>query len=84
MIIPTAIATRPAGIPLGYRKPPNQLTMMTAKQVSPITGVIYISSAGRMEMKVIDTPASVPSSAARGVMRRTIGATKPPIIRMKL
>ena len=37
-----------------------------------------------MEMKVIDTPASVPSRAARGVILRTIGAMKPPIIRMKL
>ena len=37
-----------------------------------------------MDMKVIDTPANVPSRAARGVMRRTIGAMKPPIIRMKL
>ena len=26
--------------------------------VRPITGVMYISSAGRMEMKVIDTPAN--------------------------
>ncbi len=84
MIIPTAIATKPAGMPFGYLKPPNQLTMMTAKQVRPITGVMYISSAGRMEMKVIDTPASVPSSAARGVIRRIKGAMKPPAIRMKL
>jgi hypothetical protein len=56
---------------LGYLKPPNQLTMMMAKQVSPMTGVMYISSAGRIEMKVMDTPASVPSSAARGVILRT-------------
>ena len=71
-------------MPFGYLKPPSQLTMMMAKQVSPITGVMYISSAGRIEMKVIDTPASVPSSAARGVILRMIGAMKPPIIRMKL
>ena len=57
---------------------------MMAKQIRPITGVWYISSAGRMAMKVIDTPASVPSSAARGVIMRTQGAMKPPIIRMKL
>ena len=43
---------------------------MIAKQVKPMTGVIYISSAGRMEMKVMETPASVPSSAARGVILR--------------
>ena len=35
-------------------------------------------------MKVIDTPASVPSSAARGVILRMTGATKPPIISTKL
>ena len=58
--------------------------MMTAKQVSPITGVMYICNAGRIEMNVIDTPASVPSNAARGVILRTIGAMNPPIIRMKL
>ena len=43
---------------------------MMAKQTRPISGVMNISSAGRIEMKVIETPASVPSSAARGVMRR--------------
>ncbi len=45
---------------------------------------MYISSAGRIEMKVTDTPASVPSSAARGVIFRMIGAMNPPIIRIKL
>lgn len=43
-----------------------------------------ISSAGRMAMKVTDTPASVPSSAARGVMRRIQGAAKAPAISTKL
>ncbi len=70
MIMPTAMATRPAGMPFGYLTPPNQLTMMMAKQVSPMIGVMYISSAGRMEMNVTETPASVPSSAARGVILR--------------
>ena len=68
--MPTAIATRPAGMPFGYLTPPNQLTRMMAKQIRPITGVMNISSAGRIEMKVIETPASVPSSAARGVILR--------------
>jgi hypothetical protein len=68
--MPTAMATRPAGMPFGYRTPPNQLAMMMAKQVRPITGVMNISSAGRIEMKVTDTPASVPSRAARGVIIR--------------
>jgi hypothetical protein len=67
---PAAMATRPAGIPLGYFTPPNQLTMMMAKHVRPMTGVMNISSAGRMEMKAIDTPASVPKRAARGVILR--------------
>ena len=57
---------------------------MIAKQTMPITGVRYISCAGRIEMNAIDTPASVPSSAARGVMRRTNGAMKPPAISTKL
>jgi hypothetical protein len=43
---------------------------MIAKQTMPIRGVMNISSAGRIEMNAIDTPASVPSNAARGVMRR--------------
>ena len=33
---------------------------------------------------MIETPASVPSSAARGVILRMNGAMKPPIIRIKL
>ena len=57
---------------------------MIAKQTMPITGVMNISSAGRIEMKVIDTPASVPSSAARGVILRMSGAMKPPTISTKL
>ena len=51
--------------------PPNQLAMMMAKQVMPMTGVRYISKAGFIEMKAMDTPASVPSRAARGVILRT-------------
>jgi hypothetical protein len=57
---------------------------MIARQVSPITGVMNISKAGRIEMNAMDTPASVPSNAARGVILRTTGAMKPPTIRMKL
>jgi hypothetical protein len=53
-------------MPFGYLTPPNQLTVMMAKQVRPITGVMYISSTGRIEMKVTETPAKVPSRAARG------------------
>ena len=57
---------------------------MMAKQTRPICGVMYISSAGRIAMKVTETPASVPSKAARGVIFRIYGAINPPIIRMKL
>ena len=78
------IRSSPAGMPLGQRRPPNHETRMIAKAVRPIAGVRIISSAGRMAMNVTDTPASVPSSAARGVTRRTNGAAKPPTIRMKL
>ncbi len=57
---------------------------MMVKQTSPITGVMNISSAGRIEMNEIETPASVPSSAARGVILRMMGATKPPAMSTKL
>ena len=70
MTVPTAIATRPPGTPPKYRTPPNQLARMTAKQTTPITGVVNICAAGLMEMKVIEMPASEPSSAARGVILR--------------
>ncbi len=50
----------------------------------PMSGVMYTSSAGRIAMNVTETPASVPSSAARGVILRIAGATKPPIISRKL
>src|SRR6516165_4638941 len=43
MSMPAAIATRPAGIPLRYFTPPNQLTRMMAKQISPICGVMYMT-----------------------------------------
>jgi len=57
---------------------------MIAKQVKPTTGVMNISKAGFIEIKVTDTPASVPSSAARGVILRMTGAMKPPIMSTKL
>ena len=56
-----------------------------AKQTMPMTGVMNISQRRRAsEMKVIETPASVPSSAARGVILRMNGPTKPPTISTKL
>ena len=53
-------------MPVGYFTPPNQLTRMMAKQTMPMIGVMNMSNAGFIEMKVMETPASVPSSAARG------------------
>ena len=44
------------------------------KHTSPINGVMNICSAGAIEMNVMETPARVPSSAARGVILRMIGA----------
>ena len=55
-----------------------------AKQVIPIAGVMNISRAGFMEIKVTETPASVPSRAARGVIFRTMGAMNPPAMSTKL
>ena len=53
---------------------------MMARTGSPIQATSHIWAAGRMEMKVIEMPASVPSMAARGVILRTYGPTKAPII----
>jgi len=39
---------------------------MMAKQVSPMTGVMYISSAGRMAMKVTETRRAAEQRGARG------------------
>jgi hypothetical protein len=71
--VPAAMATSPAGMP-PYFTPPNQLTRMMAKLTTPTMGVMNISSAGFMEMKVMATPARAPRSAALGVIRRTRGA----------
>ncbi len=57
---------------------------MIAKHGIATTGVMNISSAGRIEMNAIDTPARVPRSAARGVTLRMKGARNPPAMRTKL
>jgi len=57
---------------------------MIAKQVTPISGVMNISCAGRIEINAIETPASVPRRAARGVIFRMMGAINPPAINTKL
>ena len=48
-------------------------------ETKAIHGTSHIWKAGRMAMKVIDMPASVPSIAARGVNLRMVGPTKAPI-----
>ena len=53
---------------------------MIARTGSPIQATSHIWAAGRIEMKVIEMPASVPSIAARGVILRTYGPTKAPIM----
>ena len=53
-------------------------------KAAPDGYTIGICSAGAIEMKVTETPASVPSKAARGVILRITGPMKPPIIRTKL
>ena len=84
MAVPAAMARVPPAnaAPVAHAAEPAR--GMIAKHTMPITGVMYISSAGRIEMKAMDTPASVPRSAARGVILRTIGAMKPPSISTKL
>ena len=49
-----------------------------AKQTKPIQGTSHIWNAGRIEMKAMEMPASVPSIAARGVILRIHGPTKQP------
>ena len=57
---------------------------MIAKQMIPMTGVSNTCRPGRIEMKVMEMPASEPRSAARGVILRIAGPMKPPIIKTKL
>ena len=80
MDVPTRIATRPAGSLNGNLTPANQPPKTIASPINPMNGVIKICCAGRKAINAIETPASVPSSAARGVNRRIYGATNAPLI----
>ena len=53
---------------------------MMASTGRPIQAASHICAAGRIEMNVIEMPASVPSMAARGVSLRMYGPTNAPII----
>src|SRR5215471_6761556 len=55
-----------------------------AKQMMPISCVVNKDSAGRIEINVIETNASVPSRAACGVICRMNGAMNPQDINTKL
>ena len=52
--------------------------MISASTGSAIHAASHICAAGRIEMNVIEMPASVPSSAARGVNLRMYGPTNAP------
>ena len=68
--VPTSRAARPTGMPKGsFRLVKNPIRMITSTG-SAIQAVSHIWAAGRIEMKVSEMPARVPSMAARGVNRR--------------
>ncbi len=52
--------------------------MIAASTGRAIQSASHICAAGRIEMKVIEMPARVPSRAAPGVRRRMIGPTNAP------
>jgi hypothetical protein len=53
--------------------------MMSASTGSATHAASHICAAGRIEMNVIEIPARVPSSAARGVSLRMAGPTNAPM-----
>ena len=76
---PTSSAARPTGKLPGSRTPATKPAMMTMNTGSAIHSAPHICAAGRIEMNVIEMPASVPSIAARGVRWRIAGPTNAPI-----
>src|SRR4051812_46256886 len=71
---PATMAARPPGIPNGRRTFAVQLIRMTANATNATNGMgSHIWNAGRIEMNVMEMPASVPSIAARGVNLRMYG-----------
>ena len=71
-------AARPPGRLKGMRTLATHDNRMMAKHTRPIHGVSHIWKAGRRAMNVMDTPARVPSMAARGVYLRMVGPMKAP------
>ena len=77
--VPTSSAASPTGKLPGSRMPAKKPMRMMARTGKAIQAASHICAAGRIEMKAIEMPASVPSSAARGVYRRMYGPTNAPI-----
>ena len=67
-------------MPKGSRTSVKNPIRMIAITGRPIHAASHICAAGRIEMKVIEMPASVPSMAARGVSLRMYGPTNAPIM----
>ena len=69
-------------LPGSFRSVKKPIRMIT-KTGSAIHSASHICAAGRIEMNAIEMPASVPSSAARGVYLRMYGPTNAPISTMQ-
>ena len=65
--VPTSNAASPTGMLNGNFTSVKKPIRMMAITGRPIHATSHICAAGRIEMKVIEIPASVPSIAARGV-----------------
>ena len=82
MIVPTITAARPPGTPPGSLTLAVQLISTMPSETNAIHGTSHIWKAGRIEIKAIEMPASVPSMAARGVNLRIVGPINAPISTM--
>ena len=80
--VPTSSAASPTGMPNGSFTSVKKPIRMMASTGRPIQAASHICAAGRIEMKVIEMPASVPSIARAGRQLRMYGPTNAPIITM--
>ena len=81
-IVAMTMATSPPGRPNGNRTAAVHATRTSARVMKAIHGTSHIWKAGRIEMKVSEMPASVPSIAAAGVYWRIVGPMKAPMSTM--
>ena len=81
--MPTTTAARPPGTPNGRRTLAVHDTSTIANDSNESQPTSHIWNAGRIEMKAIEMPASVPSIAARGVYLRIVGPMNAPISTMQ-